>query len=290
MNTTDGLREIGRIRLLTAAQEVELGRRIEKGQMDIRRVLAAVPMALRALVDVGDEQRLAELGGDGVIRLADAAAVGTEHTLKEVGKRFALTRERIRQIEAEALRKLRYPLRATICLRSPAADDLAVRARLERGLRSGACSVFPAEGRASDVRAERRTTFREQTGCHFTISTEIGACPSVPSATLPRINRCTPPVPRAPMTTRSASLADTVFITSVRGMPRATLVFTVQPDRFSRRAAASSPRRAARRRPRSSASSSLPRIARTEAGRRLIDAERVGSTTASSVATPPGGA
>ena len=61
----------------------------------------------------------------------------------------------------------------------------------------------------------------------------------------------------------------------VKARPRATLVFTVQPDRFSRRAAASSSRQAARRRSRSSAASSPPRTARTEAGRRLIDAERV---------------
>lgn len=37
---------------------------------------------------------------------------GTEHTLEEVGQHFAVTRERIRQIEAKALRKLRHPSRA----------------------------------------------------------------------------------------------------------------------------------------------------------------------------------
>ena len=37
---------------------------------------------------------------------------GTCHTLEEVGKRFSVTRERIRQIEAKALRKLRHPSRA----------------------------------------------------------------------------------------------------------------------------------------------------------------------------------
>ena len=35
---------------------------------------------------------------------------GSEHTLEEVGQNFAVTRERIRQIEAKALRKLRHPL------------------------------------------------------------------------------------------------------------------------------------------------------------------------------------
>jgi RNA polymerase primary sigma factor len=37
---------------------------------------------------------------------------GSEHTLEEVGHHFAVTRERIRQIEAKALRKLRHPLRS----------------------------------------------------------------------------------------------------------------------------------------------------------------------------------
>jgi RNA polymerase primary sigma factor len=37
---------------------------------------------------------------------------GSEHTLEEVGLEFAVTRERIRQIEAKALRKLRHPSRS----------------------------------------------------------------------------------------------------------------------------------------------------------------------------------
>ena len=37
---------------------------------------------------------------------------GTEHTLEEVGQNFAVTRVRIRQIEAKALRKLRHPSRS----------------------------------------------------------------------------------------------------------------------------------------------------------------------------------
>ena len=38
--------------------------------------------------------------------------MNTDHTLEEVGLQFSVTRERIRQIEAKALRKLRHPMRS----------------------------------------------------------------------------------------------------------------------------------------------------------------------------------
>ncbi len=38
--------------------------------------------------------------------------MNTDHTLEEVGKQFNVTRERIRQIEAKALRKLKHPSRS----------------------------------------------------------------------------------------------------------------------------------------------------------------------------------
>ena len=40
--------------------------------------------------------------------------MNTDHTLEEVGKQFDVTRERIRQIEAKALRKLRHPSRSEV--------------------------------------------------------------------------------------------------------------------------------------------------------------------------------
>ena len=42
----------------------------------------------------------------------EAVEDGSEHTLEEVGQSFQVTRERIRQIEAKALRKLRHPSRS----------------------------------------------------------------------------------------------------------------------------------------------------------------------------------
>ncbi len=47
-----------------------------------------------------------------VLELRFGVADGTEHTLEEVGRHFQVTRERIRQIEAKALRKLRHPSRS----------------------------------------------------------------------------------------------------------------------------------------------------------------------------------
>ena len=47
-----------------------------------------------------------------ILRLRFGIGERSDHTLEEVGTRFAVTRERIRQIEAKALRKLRHPTRA----------------------------------------------------------------------------------------------------------------------------------------------------------------------------------
>lgn len=49
-----------------------------------------------------------------IIRMRFGIGVGSEHTLEEVGKYFNLTRERIRQIEIKALKKLRHPVRSKV--------------------------------------------------------------------------------------------------------------------------------------------------------------------------------
>ena len=49
-----------------------------------------------------------------VVRLRFGVDDGCVHTLEEIGKKFQLTRERIRQIEAKALRKLRHPVRLRV--------------------------------------------------------------------------------------------------------------------------------------------------------------------------------
>jgi RNA polymerase primary sigma factor len=57
-----------------------------------------------------------------VLRMRFGIDLNTDHTLEEVGKQFDVTRERIRQIEAKALRKLRHPSRSEQ-LRSFLVDD-----------------------------------------------------------------------------------------------------------------------------------------------------------------------
>jgi RNA polymerase primary sigma factor len=47
-----------------------------------------------------------------VLRMRFGIGMNTDHTLEEVGQQFNVTRERIRQIEAKALRKLRHPTRS----------------------------------------------------------------------------------------------------------------------------------------------------------------------------------
>ncbi len=50
---------------------------------------------------------------EAVLRMRFGVGEGSEHTLEEVGRSFNVTRERIRQIESKALRKLRHPSRAS---------------------------------------------------------------------------------------------------------------------------------------------------------------------------------
>jgi RNA polymerase primary sigma factor len=65
------LKEIGKVSLLSAHQEVEIGRRIEVGQIALRRALAGIPMAVRTLLEVGDRLRHGTLSADDVIVLPE---------------------------------------------------------------------------------------------------------------------------------------------------------------------------------------------------------------------------
>jgi RNA polymerase primary sigma factor len=49
-----------------------------------------------------------------IVRMRFGLGMNSDHTLEEVGRQFSVTRERIRQIEAKALRKLKHPSRSKI--------------------------------------------------------------------------------------------------------------------------------------------------------------------------------
>jgi RNA polymerase primary sigma factor len=49
-----------------------------------------------------------------IVRMRFGIGMNSDHTLEEVGQQFLVTRERIRQIEAKALRKLKHPSRSRV--------------------------------------------------------------------------------------------------------------------------------------------------------------------------------
>src|SRR5438552_235323 len=65
------LKEIGKVQLLAGAQEVQIGRRIEVGQIALRRTLAGIPMAVETLLEVSERLRRGETPPDDVIVLAE---------------------------------------------------------------------------------------------------------------------------------------------------------------------------------------------------------------------------
>jgi RNA polymerase primary sigma factor len=93
------LKEIGKVPLLTAQQEVEIGRRIEVGQIALRRALAGIPMALRELMEVGDRLRHEDIAADDVIVLPEGGELDAAE-IKPVLNAFA----RIRRLEREIAR------------------------------------------------------------------------------------------------------------------------------------------------------------------------------------------
>jgi RNA polymerase primary sigma factor len=100
------LRGIGKVRLLTAAQEVELGRRIEAGQADLLGALVAIPMATQALVDLGDQLRRGQLDAEALFLAPDGAEIDE----KELRRLFHVL-DRLAELDKEA-RRLRPAIHA----------------------------------------------------------------------------------------------------------------------------------------------------------------------------------
>ena len=123
----------------------ELGERLEMPEDRVRKVLkiAKEPISMETPIGDDDDSHLGDFIEDSTMQLPVDLATGeglieatrnvlggltareakvlrmrfgidmnTDHTLEEVGKQFDVTRERIRQIEAKALRKLRHPSRS----------------------------------------------------------------------------------------------------------------------------------------------------------------------------------
>ncbi|MBM3220711.1 MAG: sigma-70 family RNA polymerase sigma factor [Candidatus Rokubacteria bacterium] len=93
------LKEIGKVPLLTARQEVEIGRRIEVGQIALRRALAGIPMAVGTLLDVGDRLRREEIPADDVMVLAEGGELDPK-AVRPVLLKFARIRRHARKIES----------------------------------------------------------------------------------------------------------------------------------------------------------------------------------------------
>lgn len=122
----------------------ELGERLEMPEDKVRKVLkiAKEPISMETPIGDDEDSHLGDFIEDGnvvspvdsatgeglveatrdvlggltareskVLRMRFGIDMNTDHTLEEVGKQFDVTRERIRQIEAKALRKLRHPSR-----------------------------------------------------------------------------------------------------------------------------------------------------------------------------------
>jgi RNA polymerase primary sigma factor len=91
--------DIGKVRLLTAEQEVEIGRRIEAGQIEVRRAIAAIPVAVRALAEMGEGLRRREIVADDVLVLPDGGELN-DRRLKPVLRAL----DRVARLEREIAR------------------------------------------------------------------------------------------------------------------------------------------------------------------------------------------
>lgn len=111
------VREIMRVAQEPVSMETPIGPEEDSRLMDFIRdedALAPDEAALKTITNEDIDQVLKTLTPreEEVIRLRFGLQDGRCHTLEEVGTAFHVTRERIRQIEAKALRKLRHPVRS----------------------------------------------------------------------------------------------------------------------------------------------------------------------------------
>ena len=111
------VREIMRVAQEPVSMETPIGPEEDSRLMDFisdEEALAPDEAALKTITneDIDSVLRTLTAREEAVIRLRFGLHDGRCHTLEEVGTEFNVTRERIRQIEAKALRKLRHPVRS----------------------------------------------------------------------------------------------------------------------------------------------------------------------------------
>ena len=111
------VREIMRVAQEPVSMETPIGPEEDSRLMDFIRddeALAPDDVAMKTIINEDIDAVLKTLTKreEDVIRLRFGLLDGRCHTLEEVGLEFNVTRERIRQIEAKALRKLRHPVRS----------------------------------------------------------------------------------------------------------------------------------------------------------------------------------
>ncbi|MBQ4153733.1 MAG: RNA polymerase sigma factor RpoD [Clostridia bacterium] len=115
--SVERVREIMRVAQEPVSMETPIGPEEDSRLMDFIRdedALAPDDAALKTITNEDIDAVLHSLNDreEQVIRLRFGLKDGRCHTLEEVGSEFNVTRERIRQIEAKALRKLRHPVRS----------------------------------------------------------------------------------------------------------------------------------------------------------------------------------
>ena len=115
--SVERVREIMRVAQEPVSMETPIGPEEDSRLMDFIRdedALAPDDAALKTITNEDIDAVLHTLSAreEAVIRLRFGLKDGRCHTLEEVGTEFNVTRERIRQIEAKALRKLRHPVRS----------------------------------------------------------------------------------------------------------------------------------------------------------------------------------
>ena len=116
--SVERVREIMRVAQEPVSMETPIGPEEDSRLMDFIRdedALAPDDAALKTITNEDIDMVLKTLTPreEAVIRLRFGLKDGRCHTLEEVGSEFQVTRERIRQIEAKALRKLRHPVRSS---------------------------------------------------------------------------------------------------------------------------------------------------------------------------------